>query len=223
MPDDVAQSELGHLLRGQPEIMQEGAIDVLAALVAVDVRHRRGHAVHDRAQLRFARGQGVLRLLQVGDVVADDIVALDRPVETEVGDDAIAQPPLPAVGVHALALVGDALAFRGALDVRPLEFDHIGTEHVLGGLAQHVVAIEAYQAKERVVDKAVAAVLVDVYDRLGNVVGEQPQLLLARRERLLDQLEVVDVVFRAIQPANLAGAVQVRGDAAVHPSPLVVD
>ena len=33
----------------------------------------------------------------------------------------------------------------------------------------------------------------------------------------------MDVVFRAIQPADLAGAVQVRGDAAVHPSPLVVD
>ena len=61
--------------RGQAEVLQERAVDVVAALVAVDVGDRRRHAVHDRAQLDFARGQRVLRLLQVGDVVADDVVA----------------------------------------------------------------------------------------------------------------------------------------------------
>ena len=106
--DDVAQAQLRHLLRREPEVVQEGSVDVLAALVAVDVGHRRRHAVHDRAQLRFARGQGILRLLEVGDVVADDVVALDRAVEAEVGNDAVAQPALAAVGVDALALVGDA-------------------------------------------------------------------------------------------------------------------
>ena len=73
-----------HLLRRQAEELKERAVDVMAALVAIDVRHRRGHAVHDRAQLALARGQRVLRLLQVGDVVADDVLALDRPVEVQV-------------------------------------------------------------------------------------------------------------------------------------------
>jgi hypothetical protein len=88
--DDIAQAQLGDLLGGQPEVMQEGAIDVLTALVAIDVGHRRRHAVHDRAQLRFARRQGILGLFQVGDVMADDVIALDRSVEPEIGNDAVA-------------------------------------------------------------------------------------------------------------------------------------
>ena len=80
MPDHITQSERADLLGAQPEILQEWFVDVLTALVAVEIGHRRRDAVHDRAQLRFARGERVLRLLQVGDVVADDVVALDRPV-----------------------------------------------------------------------------------------------------------------------------------------------
>jgi hypothetical protein len=57
----------------------------VAALVAVDVRDRRRHAVHDRAKLRLARRQRILRELEVGDVVARDVLALDRAVEIEVG------------------------------------------------------------------------------------------------------------------------------------------
>jgi hypothetical protein len=108
--DDVAQAKLGNLLRGQAEILQERPVDILAALVPVDIGNRRRHAVHDRAQLRFPRSQRVLCLLQVGDVVADDVITLDRRVEAHVRDDLVAQPPLAAVDVDGLALVGNALA-----------------------------------------------------------------------------------------------------------------
>ena len=78
LPDDVAQAQVADLLDRQAEVLQERAIDVVAALVAVDVRDRRRHAVHDRAKLRFARGQCILRELQIGDVVADDVFAAHR-------------------------------------------------------------------------------------------------------------------------------------------------
>ena len=155
MANDIAQAKLRHLLGGEPEVVQERAIDVLAALVAIDVRDRRRHAVHDRAQLRFARSQCVLRLLQVGDVVPDGVVALDRAVEAEVGNDAVAQPQRAAVGIDTRAFVGDGLALRGALEMRALGFEHIGSEHLFGRLADHVVAIEADHAQERVVDEGV--------------------------------------------------------------------
>ena len=76
--------------------------------------------------------------------------------------------------------------------------------------------------REGVVDERVVAVEIDIDDRLGDVVGEQPQLLLARRQRLLGQLQVVDVVFGAIQPAHLARRIEVGRDPAVHPAALAV-
>ena len=112
--DDVAQAQFGHLLGGQAEVLQEGAIDVVAVLVAVDVRDRRRHAVHDDAQLRLAGRQRVLHLLQVGDVVADDVDALDRAVELEVRDDLRAQPARTSLRVDGRALVGHRLARQRA-------------------------------------------------------------------------------------------------------------
>ena len=76
--------------------------------------------------------------------------------------------------------------------------------------------------QERVVDEAVLALHVDVHHRLGNVVGEQPKLLLAGGQRLFGQLEIVYVVFGAIQPPDLSGAIEIGRDATVHPAPLAV-
>ena len=90
----------------------------MAALVAVDVGDRCRHAVHDRAQLALARGQCVLRLFQVGDVVPDHVQALQRPVELRVRDDAAAQPAGAAIGVDDRLFVGDGLTRRRALHER---------------------------------------------------------------------------------------------------------
>src|SRR4030081_139585 len=109
MPYHVAQAERADLLAAQHEILQKWFVDVLAALVAIDIGHRGRDAVHDRAQLRFARGQGGLCLLQVGDVVADDVVALEGPVEVHVREDAVAKPSLPTIDIDVLALEGYAL------------------------------------------------------------------------------------------------------------------
>src|SRR3984893_11262279 len=222
MPDHVAQSERADLLGAQPEILQKWLVDVLTALVAVEIGHRRRNAIHDRAQLRFARGQGVLRLLQVGDIVADDVVALDGPVEAHVREDAVAKPPLPTIDIDVLALEGDALALGRAIDVRLLLIEDFGAEHLLHRLPDDFLARYADQMQKRVVDEGVIAFHVDVHHRLRNVVGEQPELLLAGGQRLLGQLEIVYVVFGAIQPPDLAGAIEVGRDAAVHPAPLAV-
>ena len=74
--------------------------------------------------------------------------------------------------------------------------------------------------QECLVDELVAPVLRQVDDRLGNVVVEEAQLLLAGGERLLGQLEIVDVVLGAVQAAHGAGRVEVRRDAAVQPAPV---
>ena len=89
-------------------------------------------------------------------------------------------------------------------------------------LADHRRALEAVQLQERLVDEHVAAAGVEVDDRVRNVVGEEAQLLLARRERLLGDLEVVDVVFGAVESADPSRRVEVGRDAAVHPARRVV-
>src|ERR1700676_1117485 len=81
MPDHVAYAKRANLLRVQPEILQKWFVDVLTALVTIEVRDGSRDAIHDAAQLRFRGGERVLRLLQVGDVMADDVITLDRSVE----------------------------------------------------------------------------------------------------------------------------------------------
>ena len=93
--DHVLQTQARDLLRVQSKVLEERPVDVQAKLVLIDVCHRSRHAVHDRAQLRFARREGVLRLLQVRDVVTDDVVALDRRIEAHVGNDLVSQPAAP--------------------------------------------------------------------------------------------------------------------------------
>ena len=95
----------------------------------------------------------------------------------------------------------------------------IRAEHFIGGLADHLVAVEAHEVQERLVDELVAAVGRQVDDRLGNVVVEEAQLLLAGGQRLLGQLEVVDVVLGAVEAAHRTRHVEVRRDAAVQPAP----
>ena len=154
--------------------------------------------------------------------MADDVVALDGPVEGHVREDAVAKPPLPTIDIDVLALESDALALRRAVDVRLLQIEDLGSEHLLDRLPDDFLARYADQMQERVVDEGVVALHVDVHHRLRNVVREEPQLLLAGGQRLLGQLEIVNVVFGAIQPPDLAGAVEVGRDAAVHPAPLAV-
>src|SRR6202171_5610689 len=166
MPDHVAQSERADLLGAQPEILQKWFVDVLAAFVAIEIGHPRRDAVHDRAQLRFARGQGVLRLLQVGDVVTDDVVALDGPVEVHVREDAVAKPSLPTIDIDVFALVGDALALGRAIDVWLLQLEDFGPEYLLDRLPDDLLARYADQMQERVVDEGVVALNVHVTHRL---------------------------------------------------------
>ena len=222
MPDDVAQPHLDSLLLGQAEELQERSIDVVAAFLAVDVRHGCGHAVHDRAELTLARGQRVLRLLQVRDVVADDVQALHRAVEVRVGDDAAAQRACAADGVDDSLLVGHRLAGGGAQDERLQRRVVACTHDIRGRLPDDAVALEAGQAQKRLVDENVAQVLVQVDDRFRNVVGEEAQLLFARGQRLLGELQVVNVVFGAIQSADSARHVEIGRDAAVHPAVLAL-
>ncbi len=183
--DHVAQAELGDLLRREAEVLEERPVDVVAMLVVVDVGHRCRNAVHDRAELRFARREGVLRFLQVADVVADDVLALGRPVVVEVGHAARAEPALAAHRVDHRALVGDRLAEQAVLAVGRERQRILRAEDFLRALADHFLAHEPVEAQERLVDEHVATLPVEVDDGLRNVVGEQAQLLLARGERLL--------------------------------------
>ena len=82
--------------------------------------------------------------------------------------------------------------------------------------------VQADEAQERLVDELVAPLAIEVDDGLGDVVVEEPQLLLARRQRLLGELQVVDVVLGAVEAAHRAGGVEVRRDAAVQPAALAL-
>jgi hypothetical protein len=146
--DDVAQPHPRHLLARQAEILEERAVDVVAALLLVDVRHRRRHAVHDRAELAFARRERVLHLLQVGDVVGDDVDALDRAVELAVRDDAAAQPPRAVVGVDRRPLVRDCLALQRAVDELHRRERRVAAADVLDRLPDHLLAPVAREEQE---------------------------------------------------------------------------
>ena len=218
MADDVAQAHLDGLILGQPEELQERAVDVMAAFVAVDVRDRCRHAVHDRAQLAFACGQRVLCLFQVRDVVADDVEALHRAVELGVRDDAAAQPARAARRIDDGLLVGHGLA-GGRPQDEGLQRRVVSGARDFGRRApDDILAFEAGQEQKRFVDEQVPEVLVQVDDGLRNVVREEAQLLLAGGQRLLGQLQIVDVVFGAIQAADGARHIEVGHDAAVHPA-----
>ena len=52
VPDHVAKAQRADLLGAQAEILQKWPVDVLTALVAIEIGHRRRDAVHDRPQLR---------------------------------------------------------------------------------------------------------------------------------------------------------------------------
>ncbi len=222
LPDDVAQPQVADLIDRQAEVLEERPIDVMAALVAIDVRDGRGHAVHDRAKLRFARGQCILRELEIGDVVADDVLAAHRAVEIEIGHAARADPARAADDVDHRALVGQRLALHRAVAVGRERLRAFDAEHFLGLLAEHFVAAQSIEIEERLVDEHVAAFRVEIDDGLGNVVGEKPELLFARGELLLRLLEIVDVVFGAVEPAHLAGRIEIGRHASVHPASLAV-
>ena len=131
------------------------------------------------AELRLTRGQRILRELEVGDVVADDVFAAHRPVEVQVGHAARAYPPRAANDVDDDALVHQRLVLHRPIAIRRQVLRAFDTEHFLGLLAEDLVAGEPVQVEERLVDEYVAALGIEIDDRLGDVVREQPQLLLA--------------------------------------------
>ncbi len=154
--------------------------------------------------------------------MADDVDALDAAVERVVGHHPAADPPHAAVRVDHRALVDQRLAGERAVVERLKRLRRLEPDHLLRRLADHGVAVEAVQLQERFVDERVLALGVEVDDRLRDVVGEEAQLLLARGERLLGRLQIVDVVLGAVETAHLAGGVEVRRDAAVHPALVAV-
>ena len=216
--DDVGQPQRRHLACREPEVLQQRPVDVLATLGAIDVGHRRRHAVHHRPQLAFPRRQRVLRALEVGDVVEDDVDALDRAVDPVVRHHPSAHPPRPARRVDDRPFVDDGLARERPVLVRREPRGRLETDHVRRGLADDRCAVEAVQLQERIVDERVAVLRVEVDDGVRYVVGEQPELLFTGRERLLGPLEVVDVVLGAVESAQPAVGVEVRRDPAVHPA-----
>ena len=119
----------------------------MATLVAVDVRDRSGDAVHDRAELRLTRGQRILRELEVGDVVADDVFAAHRPVEVQVGHAARAYPPRAANDVDDDALVHQRLVLHRPIAIRRQVLRAFDTEHFLGLLAEDLVAESPYRSR----------------------------------------------------------------------------
>ena len=221
--DHVAQTQRRDLVRGDAEVLQQRAVDVLAALVAIDVGDRRRHAVHDGAQLALARRQRVLGDLEVGDVVQHDVDALDRAVDPVVRHHPPADPARAARRIEQRALVAHGFAGERPFLVRRERCGVVGTDHLGRRLADHRRAVEAVELQERVVDEGVAPIRVEVDDRIRDVVGEETELLLARGERLLGALQVVNVVFGAVDAAELAVGVEVRRDAAMHPALLAAD
>ena len=179
MADDVAQAQLAHLLGGQPEVLEERPIDVVTMLLAIDIGDRRRHAVHDDAQLRLARRESVLRFLHVGDVVADDVDALDAAVERVVRHHPPAHPSHAAARVLERTLVDQCLAGKRAVVERRQRLRCFETDHLLGRLADHLVAIEAVQLQERLVDERVLAIGVEVDNNVLPVVARYLLLNLA--------------------------------------------
>ena len=145
-----------------------------------------------------------------------------RPSIRMVGHHPPADPPRAPVRVDERALVDQRLAGERAVVERRQRLRRLEPDHFLGRLADHVVAVEPVELQERFVDERVLAVAVEVDDGFRNVVGEEAQLLLARGQRLLGRLEIVDVVLGAVEAAHLAGGVEVGRDAAVHPAAIAV-
>ncbi len=208
--DDVAEAE--------PAQVGEGAVHEDVAPLGVQVGDRDGDVVHEQAQLRLLLGELVLRDLQVVDVAADDVVALEDALRVHVRLQAHQVPAHVAVGRADEPLVGEALAAPQALDVRVEELAGGLLAQQLGhGAAQDPVRALAAHALEGAVHVLVAEVRADEGDGLGDVLRVEAQLPLLALERLAQALVVVDVQDDRVDPAHRAVGGEVGDE--VHADP----
>jgi len=220
--DDIGHRAAGELVALQAEPFLVVTVQEAVMKLAIDVRDARRNVVHDEAQLGFRSPQRFLRLLQLADLVEHHVDALDRAVDLVVGHHPAADPARAARRVdqralEAHGLAGERTILVGGLGRRVLEADHFGR-----GLADDGSAVEPVQLEECVVDEGVAPSGIEIDDRVRNVVGEEAKLFLARGQRLLGALQVVDVVFGAVDAAELVVDIEVRRDAPVDPALLAV-
>ena len=180
--------------RSKPDQPQKRVVDEGVVAVGVDVDDRLGNVVGEQPQLLLARRQRLLGELEIVDVVLGAIQAAYRAGGIEVGRDAAVHPPPLPVRADADALVVDVLAFLRALDDRAQERVDVVRHDLVGRLAVDLVLRAAHPVGERLVDEGVLEFPVEIGDRAGNVVGEQPQLRFLRLQRLADADVVLDIV-----------------------------
>ena len=87
-----------------------------------------------------------------------------------------------------------------------------------GRLAVDLVLRPAHPVGERLVDERVLERRVEVGDRAGNVVGEQPQLRFLRLQRLADADVVLDVVDHRERAAGPAAGLAIGEQRDAHPA-----
>ena len=123
-------------------------------------------------------------------------------------------------GVLPDALVFDVLARLRALQHRTQERGDVGRHHLERRLAVDLVLRLAHPVRERLVDERVVQALVEVRDRAGNVVGEQPQLRLLRLQRVANADVVLDVVPHDERAADAPAHLAIGEQRDAHPAQL---
>ena len=210
-----------HLPERAAGVGEEGVVHVAVAALRVHVHHRGGDRVDHLAQFALLFLDGGLGGLQFVDVRGHHVVAEHAPGLVLARGELHAHPALVVRPRHAQPpLVMDALARDGAVEVGLQGLHQLGGIDVLRVLAEGVLAREAARGEEDVVHESASALEIDVDDRLGDVLGEEAQLLLAGAKLGLRHLQVLHVVADHVHPAHRAVGAQVGDGAAEDPAPL---
>ena len=202
--DDVGHRAAVELVALQAEPFLVVAVEEPVAVVAVDVGDARRHVVHDEPQLGFGRAQRFLRLLQAVDVVHQHERARHVAGRRRVGHHADRHPPRLAVGARDEAIELGRLALERAGDLRLRALEDGGPDHVAQTQRRDLLRGDAEVLQQRAVDVLAALGAVDVGDRRRHAVHHRAQLALARRQRVLRDLEVGDVVQHDVDALDRA-------------------
>ena len=202
--DDVGHRAARELVALQPEPFLVVAVQEPVVIVAIDVRDARRHVVHDEPQLRLGRAQRFLRLLQSVDVVHQHERARHVARRRRIGNHADRHPARLAVGAGNEAVEFRRLAVERAGDDRLRAFEDGRADDVAQPQRRDLVRVDAEVLQQRPVDVLAALGAIDVGDRRRHAVHDRAQLALARRQRVLRDLEVGDVVQHDVDALDRA-------------------
>ena len=127
------------------------------------------------------------------DVVFGAVDAAELAVGVEVRRDAAVHPAVLAAVRLVDALVLDVLAAVRPLQHRPQERSDARRQHFERRAAVDLLLRQLHPVRERLVDEGVRGRAIEIRDRAGDVVGEEPKLHFLRAQRVADSDVVVDV------------------------------